>query len=73
MGSYALFGMMFAALFFGTLSDKISGRKVIAICITLFSLFTFVNGFVRDATEFGICRFLAGLGIGGMMSAGFGI
>jgi AAHS family benzoate transporter-like MFS transporter len=67
LGSYALFGMMFGALFFGPLSDKIGRKKVIAICITLFSLFTFVNGFARDATEFGICRFLAGLGIGGVM------
>jgi len=40
---------------------------VIAICVVLFSLFTFINGFARDATEFAICRFIAGLGIGGVM------
>lgn len=67
LGSYALFGMMFGALIFGPLSDKFGRKRVIAVCVTLFSLFTFINGFARDATEFGVCRFLAGLGIGGVM------
>jgi AAHS family benzoate transporter-like MFS transporter len=67
LGSYALFGMMFGALFFGPLSDKIGRKKVIAICVTLFSGFTVLNGFVTTPTEFGICRFIAGLGIGGVM------
>jgi AAHS family benzoate transporter-like MFS transporter len=39
----------------------------IAICIVLFSGFTFINGFATNVTEFGICRFIAGLGIGGVM------
>lgn len=67
LGSYALFGMMFGAMFFGPLSDKIGRKKVIAICVTLFSLFTFINGFASNVTEFAICRFIAGLGIGGVM------
>lgn len=67
LGSYALFGMMFGAMIFGPLSDKIGRKKVIAICVTLFSLFTFINGFASNVTEFGICRFIAGLGIGGVM------
>lgn len=67
LGSYALFGMMFGAPIFGSLSDKIGRKKVIAICVTLFSCFTFINGLARDPVEFGICRFIAGLGIGGVM------
>ena len=67
MGSYALFGMMFGALFFGPLSDRIGRKKVIALCVILFSFFTFLNGFARDVLEFGVCRFIAGLGIGGVM------
>lgn len=67
LGSYALFGMMFGAMFFGPLSDKIGRKKVIAICVTLFSLFTFINGFASNVTEFAICRSIAGLGIGGVM------
>lgn len=67
LGSYALFGMMFGALIFGPLADKVGRKKAIALCVVLFSGFTFLNGFARDVTEFGLCRFLAGLGIGGVM------
>ncbi|PMY60412.1 MULTISPECIES: aromatic acid/H+ symport family MFS transporter [Pseudomonas] len=67
LGSYALFGMMFGALFFGTLSERIGCKKVIAICVVLFSGFTLLNGFTTTPTQFGICRFIAGLGIGGVM------
>ncbi|VVO75855.1 MFS transporter [Pseudomonas fluorescens] len=67
LGSYALFGMMFGALCFGTLADKIGRKKGIAICFALFSSATIINGFASNPTEFGICRFLAGLGCGGLM------
>ncbi|MBT8768897.1 MFS transporter [Metapseudomonas boanensis] len=67
LGSYALFGMMFGALVFGSLADKIGRKKGIAICFVLFSGFTVLNGFTSNPTEFGICRFMAGLGIGGLM------
>ncbi|MBU0902566.1 MAG: aromatic acid/H+ symport family MFS transporter [Gammaproteobacteria bacterium] len=67
LGSYALFGMMFGALAFGTLADKIGRKKGIAICFALFSSATIINGFASSPTEFGICRFLAGLGCGGLM------
>ncbi|HGM4333472.1 TPA: MFS transporter [Pseudomonas aeruginosa] len=67
LGSYALFGMMFGALCFGTLADKIGRKKSIAICFALFSSATIINGFASNPTEFGICRFLAGLGCGGLM------
>lgn len=67
LGSYALFGMMFGALSFGTLADKIGRKKGIAICFVLFSSATILNGFASSPTEFGIFRFIAGLGCGGLM------
>ncbi|MNF61741.1 4-hydroxybenzoate transporter PcaK [compost metagenome] len=67
LGSYALFGMMFGALGFGTLADKIGRKKGIAICFVLFSGSTVLNGFASGPTEFGILRFVAGLGCGGLM------
>ena len=67
LGSYALFGMMFGALVFGTLADKIGRKKGIAICFLLFSVSTILNGFASSPTEFGIYRFIAGLGCGGLM------
>ena len=67
LGSYALFGMMFGALLFGTLADRIGRKKGIAICFVLFSTATILNGFASSPSEFGIFRFLAGLGCGGLM------
>lgn len=67
LGSCALFGMMVGALFFGSLSDRIGRRKTIIACVVLFSGFTVLNGFARNPTEFGIYRFIAGLGVGGVM------
>jgi AAHS family benzoate transporter-like MFS transporter len=67
MVSSALFGMMFGAIFLGTIADKIGRRKAIAICIVLFSVFTVAAGLCRDPYTFSAMRFLAGLGIGGVM------
>ncbi|MGO4303624.1 MFS transporter [Cupriavidus sp. RAF12] len=67
MVSAALFGMMFGAIFLGTVADRIGRRKAIAICILLFSLFTAAAGLTSDPVLFAVSRFLAGLGIGGVM------
>jgi AAHS family benzoate transporter-like MFS transporter len=67
LGSYSLFGMMFGALLLGTLADKIGRKKGIIVAFILFSVATFLNGFASTPTEFGIYRFLAGLGCGGLM------
>ncbi len=67
LASTALFGMMFGAMCFGTLSDKIGRKKTIMICVSIFSGFTFLGAFASNPTEFGILRFIAGLGIGGVM------
>ncbi|WP_196779984.1 aromatic acid/H+ symport family MFS transporter [Acinetobacter wanghuae] len=67
LASTALAGMMFGAMLFGTLADKIGRKNVILICVFIFSGFTFLGGFASNPTEFGILRFIAGLGIGGVM------
>ena len=67
MVSSALFGMMFGAIFLGTIADKIGRRWAIAICIVLFSVFTAAAGLAKDPITFSVMRFLAGLGIGGVM------
>jgi len=59
--------MMFGAMSFGTLSDKLGRKKTIMICVAIFSGFTFLGAFASNPIEFGILRFLAGLGIGGVM------
>lgn len=67
LASSALFGMMFGAMIFGTLSDKIGRKKTILICVGLFSSFTFFGAFAENPIQFAILRFIAGLGIGGVM------
>jgi MFS transporter, AAHS family, benzoate transport protein len=67
MVSSALFGMMFGAILFGTIADRIGRRWATAICVVLFSVFTAAAGLTDDPVAFGVMRFLAGLGIGGAM------
>lgn len=72
LGSVALFGMMFGAIIFGSLSDKLesygfSRKKLIVLCIIFFSGFTLSCSYATNPQSFGIFRFLAGLGLGGVM------
>ncbi len=67
LGSSALFGMMFGAMGFGMLSDRLGRKNVIIGCVVLFSVATVINGFATTPWQFGIMRFIAGLGIGGVM------
>lgn len=72
LGSIALFGMMFGAIIFGSLSDKLeaygfSRKKLIILCVCLFSSFTLLCGYASNPKSFGIFRFIAGLGLGGVM------
>lgn len=67
MASAALFGMMLGAIFFGTLADRIGRPLMISVCVALFSVFTAAAGLTMDPVSFSVTRFLAGLGIGGVL------
>ena len=67
MASSALFGMMFGSMIFGNLSDRFGKRMVMCLCIAIFSLFTAAAGLMKDPISFSAMRFIAGLGIGGVM------
>lgn len=67
VGSYSLVGMMVGAFVFGPLADKIGKKKVLAICMILFSVFTLAAGFSPNSTFFTVMRFIAALGMGGLM------
>lgn len=67
MGSYGLFGMLFGAILLGMLADRFGKKNVMVLSIILFSGFTVLCGFAGSPTEFSIYRFLAGLGLGGIM------
>ncbi|WP_400162411.1 MFS transporter [Brevibacillus sp. TJ4] len=67
IGSYATLGTAIGALAFGYLADKIGRRKVIVLCVVLFSIFVPLAGLMVDPVLFAICRVIAGLGLGGVM------
>jgi len=67
MASSALVGMMLGAMGLGTLADRIGRPLTIAICVVLFSVFTAAAGLTSEPVGFCITRFLAGLGIGGVL------
>lgn len=67
MAGSALLGTMLGAIFLGTLADRIGRPRMIAVCVALFSIFTAVAGLTNDPVSFSIARFVAGLGIGGVL------
>ena len=67
IGSYAVFGMLFGALLAGTVTDIIGRRKAVLICLSWFSLFTALCGVAPSPEVFGVFRFLAGIGLGGLI------
>ncbi|MFM0340784.1 MFS transporter [Paraburkholderia fungorum] len=67
MVSAGFVGLMIGAIAAGMLADRVGRRKTIAVCVGLFSIVTACTGLVHDAALFGIVRFVAGIGIGGVM------
>jgi len=65
--SYGLFGMLIGALSIGTLADVIGRRMSVMISVTGFSAFTALCAFAPSPEVFGLLRFLAGLGLGGLI------
>ncbi|CAB3786594.1 MFS transporter [Paraburkholderia fynbosensis] len=67
MAGSALFGVMLGAIFLGTLADRFGRPMMICVCVALFSLFTAAAGLTSDPVAFSVTRFIAGLGIGGVL------
>lgn len=67
IGSSALFGMMVGALTLGSSSDRFGRRRIILLCLVLFGIAAFGNAFCTNTTEFALCRFMTGVGLGGMV------
>jgi benzoate transport len=65
--SFGLVGMMIGALGIGTLADVIGRRTAIMISVANFSVFTALLGLAPSPEVFGLFRFLAGLGLGGLI------
>lgn len=67
IGSWTTFGMLIGALTAGNITDWIGRRTVLVWCVLLFSAGSGVCALAGDPVQFGAGRFLAGLGLGGLM------
>lgn len=67
VASAQLFGMLIGAVVAGILSDRIGKKKVMIATLALFAVFTLGVAVAPGLTVFLVFRFLAGVGIGGIV------
>lgn len=67
IGSIALVGMLIGATTVGTLTDTLGRRRMLIGCLIWFSVMTGLCATATSPEVFGLFRFLAGLGLGGVL------
>lgn len=67
IGSLALAGMLVGALLSGVITDVLGRRRMILVSVTWFSAFMIGCAVAPNPEFFGLCRLLAGLGLGGVL------
>ncbi len=67
IGSYAMFGMFFGAIFVGTITDYVGRKWMLVSCVTLFSLTMIACALATTPAMFGLFRFIGGIGLGGVI------
>ncbi|MEU7817139.1 aromatic acid/H+ symport family MFS transporter [Pseudonocardia sp. NPDC049154] len=67
IGSLALVGMAVGALSSGWLTDRLGRRRLVLIAITWFSVATGLCAVAPNPEVFGLLRFVAGVGLGGVL------
>jgi AAHS family benzoate transporter-like MFS transporter len=67
IGSYALAGMLIGALAAGAITDVVGRRKIVLVGIVWFSVAMGLCALAPSAGTLGLFRFLAGLGLGGVL------
>ena len=67
IGSMAFFGMAIGAVFIGRLSDRLGRKAAVIGSVVILSVFTLLCAFAPNPWVFGAFRFIAGLGLGGLV------
>jgi MFS transporter, putative metabolite:H+ symporter len=65
-----MIGMLIGGIAWGILGDKKGRLSVLFGSILLYSCANIANAFVTDVTQYGILRFIAGIGLAGELGAG---
>lgn len=68
--SFQMAGLLIGGILWGMLGDKKGRLSVLFGSIIIYSLANIANGFVHDATQYEIVRFIAGIGLAGELGAG---
>src|SRR5580698_8125252 len=61
------FGVLFGSQIFGWIGDRYGRKTALISANLLFGLFTFIAAYSTNLTELSLLRFVAGLGIGGVI------
>jgi MFS transporter, AAHS family, benzoate transport protein len=67
ISSVGLVGVMVGALAVGPITDRVGRRATMIATVVGFSVLTLACAFARDPVTFGVLRFVAGLGLGGVL------
>ncbi|MFJ3804367.1 MFS transporter [Streptomyces sp. NPDC090088] len=67
IGALALLGMFVGSLTVGALTDRFGRRKTLIGCLAWFSVLTGLCAVTPSPEMFGLLRFVAGLGLGGVL------
>ncbi|WP_232549827.1 MFS transporter [Propioniciclava soli] len=67
MGSLVFVGALFGALGAGDIADRLGRKKTVLACGLVFTVFTVAIFFAVNKEMFGVFRFLAGIGLGGLV------
>jgi MFS transporter, AAHS family, benzoate transport protein len=73
IASYALMGMLVGTLVCGIATDLLGRRRMLMASVTVFSLFMVGCALAPTPELFGLFRFLAGVGLGGLLPTGISL
>lgn len=65
-----MIGMLIGGVMWGILGDKKGRLSVLFGSILMYSIANILNAFITDITQYGILRFIAGIGLAGELGAG---
>ncbi|HZY38653.1 MAG TPA: MFS transporter [Mucilaginibacter sp.] len=71
INSWFIFGWAIGGFLWGLIGDKIGRKAGLLLSIGSYGLFTLLTAFAQSWTEVMICRFLSGVGAGGMLVISF--